>query len=346
MRPTTRRRSGSSTTPASSSSATGASCWPRRRSRSRSTARSSTRPPTATARSTPWTPPCARRCGAFYPGLDEVHLVDYKVRILDGGAATAARTRVIIDSMDGARTWSTMGSDTNIIAASASALADLLEYAIWKSGSELRRRDERQFTTTGATPRPRPRPAARPRPHGGDPMTDIADALELSRWTASSGQQRPQPRRGRHRLGRPRMARIGRGQRRDRRAVPGRRRGAGRACSTGHPRLLAYDIHALGRGHRHDRRGHRADRAAGHRRASAGAASTAARRAGRTSSPPRSRPTSRRSTRCSPRRTGPARPRRRATARASPSSAGTAREQRADLDEGEAPHDTTAWFER
>ncbi|MFL5708148.1 MAG: citramalate synthase [Chloroflexota bacterium] len=87
---------------------------------------------------------------AFYPGLDEVHLVDYKVRILDGGAATAARTRVIIDSMDGARTWSTMGSDTNIIAASASALADSLEYAIWKSGSELRRRDERHFTTGSA----------------------------------------------------------------------------------------------------------------------------------------------------------------------------------------------------
>ena len=79
--------------------------------------------------------------GAFYPGIDEVHLVDYKVRILDGGAATAARTRVVIDSMDGARTWSTMGSDTNIIAASAAALADSLEYAIWKSGSELRRRD-------------------------------------------------------------------------------------------------------------------------------------------------------------------------------------------------------------
>jgi 2-isopropylmalate synthase len=84
---------------------------------------------------------------AFYPDLDEVHLVDYKVRILDGNAATAARTRVVIDSMDGARTWSTMGSDTNIIAASAAALADSLEYAIWKAGSELRRRDERHFTT-------------------------------------------------------------------------------------------------------------------------------------------------------------------------------------------------------
>ncbi len=84
--------------------------------------------------------------GAFYPGIDDVHLVDYKVRILDGGAATAARTRVVIDSAAGGRTWSTMGSDTNIIAASAGALADSLEYAIWTSGAELRRRDERHFT--------------------------------------------------------------------------------------------------------------------------------------------------------------------------------------------------------
>jgi 2-isopropylmalate synthase len=87
---------------------------------------------------------------AFYPQLDTVHLYDYKVRILDGDSATAARTRVIIDSADGAREWSTMGSDTNIIAASAIALADSLEYAIWKAGAELRRRDERHFTTAPA----------------------------------------------------------------------------------------------------------------------------------------------------------------------------------------------------
>jgi len=43
-----------------------------------------------------------------------------------------------------------MGSDTNIIAASATALGDSLEYAIWKSGTELRRRDERHFTTTNS----------------------------------------------------------------------------------------------------------------------------------------------------------------------------------------------------
>jgi len=89
---------------------------------------------------------------AFYPQLDAVHLYDYKVRILDGDSATAARTRVIIDSSDGTREWSTMGSDTNIIAASAAALADSLEYAIWKSGAELRRRDERHFTTASAAP--------------------------------------------------------------------------------------------------------------------------------------------------------------------------------------------------
>jgi 2-isopropylmalate synthase len=84
---------------------------------------------------------------AFYPVLDTVHLYDYKVRIIDSGSATGAKTRVTIESTDGALEWSTMGSDTNIIAASATALADSLEYAIWKRGAELRRRDERHFTT-------------------------------------------------------------------------------------------------------------------------------------------------------------------------------------------------------
>jgi 2-isopropylmalate synthase len=90
--------------------------------------------------------------GAFYPELDDVHLVDYKVRILDGNAATAARTRVIIDSTDGLLEWSTMGSDTNIIAASAAALADSLEYAVWKRGAALRRRDERQLPKPDQAP--------------------------------------------------------------------------------------------------------------------------------------------------------------------------------------------------
>ena len=90
--------------------------------------------------------------GAFYPQLDAVHLVDYKVRILDSLEATGAQTRVIIDSSNGTLEWSTMGSGTNIIAASCQALCDSLEYAIWKTGAEVRRRDERHFTT--AVPRP------------------------------------------------------------------------------------------------------------------------------------------------------------------------------------------------
>ena len=67
--------------------------------------------------------------------------------ILVTDAATGAKTRVTIESTDGALEWSTMGSDTNIIAASATALGDSLEYAIWKRGGEMRRRDERHFTT-------------------------------------------------------------------------------------------------------------------------------------------------------------------------------------------------------
>jgi hypothetical protein len=60
-----------------------------------------------------------------------------------------------------------MGSDTNIIAASAAALADSLEFAIWKSGSELRRRDERHFTTS----RPAGAEAAGPPPAHGATAT-------------------------------------------------------------------------------------------------------------------------------------------------------------------------------
>ncbi len=66
----------------------------------------------------------------FYPQLADIHLVDYKVRILDGEAGTAAQTRVLIDSACGTRTWSTVGSSTNIIEASWQALADSLEYGL------------------------------------------------------------------------------------------------------------------------------------------------------------------------------------------------------------------------
>ncbi len=66
----------------------------------------------------------------FYPQLSEIHLTDYKVRILDSEAGTGAQVRVLIDSACGTRTWSTVGSSPNIIEASWQALADSLEYGL------------------------------------------------------------------------------------------------------------------------------------------------------------------------------------------------------------------------
>jgi len=68
----------------------------------------------------------------FFPKLKAVQLTDYKVRILDGVAGTAARTRVLIASTDGKREWGTVGVSENIIEASLQALVDSMEYALLK----------------------------------------------------------------------------------------------------------------------------------------------------------------------------------------------------------------------
>jgi len=60
----------------------------------------------------------------FYPEIANVSLVDYKVRIIDGHDATAAKTRVLIVSTDGEKTWGTVGVSENIIEASWLALVD------------------------------------------------------------------------------------------------------------------------------------------------------------------------------------------------------------------------------
>ncbi|MBU6315935.1 MAG: citramalate synthase [Acidobacteria bacterium] len=67
---------------------------------------------------------------AAYPGLDRVHLTDYKVRILDGATATGAVTRVLIDFGNGDRNWTTLGVSGNIIEASWRALEDGLVYGL------------------------------------------------------------------------------------------------------------------------------------------------------------------------------------------------------------------------
>ena len=61
------------------------------------------------------------------PDARDIHLVDYKVRILDPEAATGAKTRVLIEAARGEERWSTIGVSSNIIEASATALADALE---------------------------------------------------------------------------------------------------------------------------------------------------------------------------------------------------------------------------
>ena len=64
----------------------------------------------------------------FYPSLNDVRLLDYKVRVVDRGQDTRAVVRVLIESTDGRSQWQTVGSSGNIIEASWTALADSLEY--------------------------------------------------------------------------------------------------------------------------------------------------------------------------------------------------------------------------
>ena len=67
-----------------------------------------------------------------HPSLDSLQLIDYKVRILDPVAATAAATRVMIEFKDTEtdRQWTTVSVDRNIISASLNALVDGFEYAL------------------------------------------------------------------------------------------------------------------------------------------------------------------------------------------------------------------------
>jgi len=71
-----------------------------------------------------------------YPLVSDLHLVDYKVRILDGSQGTAAVTRVLVDTQQGMSRWSTVGASTNIIEASWLALVDAIEYGLVLAGRD------------------------------------------------------------------------------------------------------------------------------------------------------------------------------------------------------------------
>jgi 2-isopropylmalate synthase len=71
-----------------------------------------------------------RAFGARFPALEHIRLTDYKVRVLDTQKGTAAVTRVLIDSTNGERAWTTIGVSENIIDASWQALYDSLVYGL------------------------------------------------------------------------------------------------------------------------------------------------------------------------------------------------------------------------
>jgi 2-isopropylmalate synthase len=71
--------------------------------------------------------------GRAHPALSGIHLTDYKVRVLDTNRGTGAVTRVLIDSADGERVWSTIGVSENIIEASWAALSESIVYGLLQS---------------------------------------------------------------------------------------------------------------------------------------------------------------------------------------------------------------------
>ena len=66
----------------------------------------------------------------FYPEIAQFQLTDYKVRILDSGAGTLAKTRVLVESSNGHQRWTTVGVSTNILEASYQAVVEGIEYGL------------------------------------------------------------------------------------------------------------------------------------------------------------------------------------------------------------------------
>ena len=74
--------------------------------------------------------------GNFYPDLDTMKLVDFKVRVVDGRDGTEAKVRVFIESRDQDQIWSTIGVSEDIIEASWQALADSFQFKLAKEARE------------------------------------------------------------------------------------------------------------------------------------------------------------------------------------------------------------------
>lgn len=76
-----------------------------------------------------------------FPAINEMKLIDYKVRVLNGNDGTAAKVRVLIESSDTEQSWTTIGVSTNIIQASWRALLDSIEYGLYLNRQKKNNRD-------------------------------------------------------------------------------------------------------------------------------------------------------------------------------------------------------------
>ena len=86
--------------------------------------------------------------GQKFPTIRDIHLIDFKVRIIDPIHATAAKTRVLIESTDGNRSWSTVGVSENIIEAAWRALVDSIEYKLMKDEDDQQSKKRSKKKTT------------------------------------------------------------------------------------------------------------------------------------------------------------------------------------------------------
>jgi 2-isopropylmalate synthase len=76
--------------------------------------------------------------GPRHPEIARIHLTDFKVRVLDSATGTASVTRVLIDSTNGERTWTTIGVSDNVIEASWQALSDSIVFGLLHAGATPR----------------------------------------------------------------------------------------------------------------------------------------------------------------------------------------------------------------
>jgi 2-isopropylmalate synthase len=86
----------------------------------------------------------------FYPAIEQVQLVDYKVRVLDAGIGTESVVRVLIESADDHDHWTTVGVSHNVIEASWQALVDSIDFKLYKDRKRRRGSRPSASVTTGA----------------------------------------------------------------------------------------------------------------------------------------------------------------------------------------------------